>query len=100
MKFKTHTSFYILAFALATMVGCATYYQKSLVFQEHFVRGEIEEANKSLDKNKKASQNQNRLLYFLQKGVVLQILGEPEESNKYFEEAFLFTEDYRQSYTK
>ena len=89
----------IICFCLV-VTSCATYYQKSLIFQQHFVKGEIEEANKTLDKNKKAAKDQNRLLYFLQKGVVLQMMGQYEESNKFLEEAYLFTEDYRKSYTK
>ena len=82
------------------LTGCAPYYQKSQLFQEQFVKGELEEANKTLDKNKKAVKDQDRLLYFFQKGVVLQILGQFEESNQFFEQAYLFTEDYRKSYSK
>jgi len=90
---------YVLVISLL-LVGCATYYQKSQNFQEQFVKGEIEEANKTLDKNKKASKNNNRLLYYFQKGVVLQMMGNYKESNNFFEEAYVFTEDYRKSYTK
>ena len=82
------------------LVGCATYYQKSIVFQEHFVKGELEEASKILDKSKKSAKDNNRLLYFFQKGVVLQMLEQYAESNQFFEQAYLFTEDYRKSYTK
>jgi len=87
-------------FALTAIVGCATYYQSTLDFQEHFVKGELEQANQTLDKNKKARKGKNRLLYFLQKGVVLQMLGEFEESNTYFERAYIFSEDYRQNYAE
>lgn len=80
--------------------ACATYYQKNLEFQEHFVKGEIEEANTVLDKNKKAAEGKDRLLYFFQKGVVLQMLGRYDESNQALESAYLFTEDYRKSYTR
>ena len=40
------------------------------------------------------------MLYFLQKGVVLQLLGQYQESNEFFEQAYIFTEDYRKSYSK
>jgi len=79
--------------------GCATYYQKNLLFQENFAKGAIEEANKILDRNKKAATDKNRLLYFWQKGVVLQMLEEYEQSNRFFEEAYRFSEDYRKSYS-
>lgn len=82
------------------VVGCATYYQKNIAFQQYFLKGEIENANSTLDKNKKAEKNKDKLLYFLQKGTVLQMLDDYEESNDYFERAYFFTEDYRKSYTK
>ncbi len=83
---------------LLIIAGCATYYEKSLKFQEHFVKGEFEEAAKVLDKNKGAATGKDRLLYFLQKGVVLQVLGDYEESNRFFENAYLFTEDIQRNY--
>lgn len=91
---------FLCAALLATsVVGCVTYYQKTILFHEHFVNGELEEANNILDKNKKASKDKNRLLYFFQKGVVLQMMGQYEESNQYLEQAYIFTEDYRKSYS-
>ena len=87
-----------LLLLLLTVAGCATYYQKNLVFQEQFVSGRIEDANHTLDKNKKAHKDKNKLLYFLQKGMVLQVLNRYEESNEYFEKAYFFTEDYRKNY--
>lgn len=78
--------------------GCATYYQKNRVFQERFVQGEIEEANKTLNKSSKKVKDKDRLLYYFQKGVVLQMLGEYEESNEYLEKAYIFSEDYRKNY--
>ncbi|MFH1007922.1 MAG: hypothetical protein V1800_10550 [Candidatus Latescibacterota bacterium] len=83
---------------LLLSLGCATYYTQSIKFQEHFVRGELEQAAKVLDKNKRAAKDKNRLLYFLQKGVVLQMLGKFEESNRFFEEAYLFAEDIQKNY--
>ena len=92
--------FSVVLISSLLVVGCATYYRKTQVFQEFFVKGDIESANKTLDKNKKAAKKKDRLLYFFDKGVVLQMLGQFEESNRYLEEAYYFTEDYRKSYTK
>ena len=83
---------------LLAILGCATYYEKSAKFQERFVRGELEDANKILDKNKGAETSKDRLLYFLQKGVVLQMLGRYEESNGFLERAYLFAEDVQKNY--
>lgn len=89
-----------LVVLLLLMVGCATYFQKNQAFQQDFVNGRIEEANKKLDHNKKAPKNRNRLLYFLQKGVILQMMGDYEGSNQFFEQAYFFTQDYQKNYIK
>lgn len=88
----------LLAFAMVLLTGCATYYQKNIAFQEAFASGNLDEANKLLDKNKKAAEDRNRLLYFMQKGVVNQMMGNYVESNQFFEQAYIFIEDYRKNY--
>ncbi len=89
----------IFIIILTFILGCATYYQKNSQFQEYFEMGEIKKANQILDKNKKAFKDKNRLIHFLQKGVVLQMLGEYQESNNFFEEAYIFSEDFRKNYS-
>ena len=83
---------------LGLLAGCATYYQKSIRFQEAFVNGDLQAANKLLQENAGAATGRDRLLYFFQKGVVLQMLGDYEASNAAFEEAYLFTEDVQKNY--
>ncbi|MCB0283150.1 MAG: hypothetical protein H6627_04645 [Calditrichae bacterium] len=85
-------------FFVLLLYSCATWYQKNLLFQESFSTGDIEKANELLDENKEAAEGKDRLLYFLQKGVVLQMLGKYEESNQYFEDAYIFTEDLQKNY--
>jgi hypothetical protein len=87
-----------IGLTLILIAGCATYYHKTIKFQESFIRGDFETANKILDENKKAAKSKDRLLYLLQKGVVLQMLGRYEDSNRLFEEAYLFTEDIQKNY--
>lgn len=84
--------------AVLFILGCASYYQRNIKFQELFVQGRIEEAEKELQKNKHAAKDKNRLLYFLQNGVVLQMLDNYEESNQFFENAYIFTEDLKKNY--
>jgi len=86
--------------AILLFFGCATYYDKNQKFQQKFVQGDIDGANNILNKNKKGETDKNKLLYFLQKGVVMQMLQNYEESNSYFEKAYIFTEDFRKNYTK
>lgn len=81
-----------------TLAGCATYYQKNLRFQEFFEKGEIEQAATILDQNRRAATGKDRLLFFLHKGVVLQMLGNYRESNEFLEEAYLYIEDLQRNY--
>lgn len=88
----------LLVLMLMILSGCATYYQRNIKFQEAYTSGNLEEANKLLDKNKKAAEDRNRLLYFLQKGVVLQMMGDYEQSNNFLEQAYIYTEDFQKNY--
>ncbi|MGB0177927.1 MAG: COG3014 family protein, partial [Owenweeksia sp.] len=47
--------------------------------------------------NEKAAKGRNRLLYFMQKGVVLQMQGKFAESNTYLEQAYTFIDDYKKN---
>lgn len=91
MKMK---QLYIFALISILLVGCATYYQKNLSFQNYFFSGKFEEANKQLQKNKKAETGINRLLYFYNRGTTGFMLGNSEESNSYFEKADNYIETY------
>jgi hypothetical protein len=79
------------------MVGCATYYQKNIVFSEHYYNGNFLAADKVLESNKKGQKPKNRLLYLLNKGVVEQQLNHYAASNTAFEEAYRFIENSRKN---
>ncbi len=98
-KLKSAVVRYSFLWPSLLLIGCATYYQQNLVFQDYFSKGQIEEANSTLDKNKKVAKSNNKLLYFLQKGTVQQLMDNYEESNSYFEQAYYFTEDARKNYS-
>ncbi len=94
---KAVTFFLLSAFAL--IVGaCATYYQKHFDFNAEFEHGNLEKALEALKKREREGQGKTRFLYDVNKGLLLSILGKYEESNIYFEKAFLFGEDYRINY--
>jgi len=100
-KYKSNKLlFFIVIWTTLSISSCSTYYQKSQAFQESFVKGDMAEANKILEKHKKAAKDKNSLLFYLQKGVVLEMLNQYEESNRYLEDAYIFTEDFRKSYSK
>tara|TARA_Y100000588_G_scaffold234753_1_gene248358 strand:- start:49 stop:1479 length:1431 start_codon:yes stop_codon:yes gene_type:complete len=99
--FRGRLRFITGAFLLTALLGlssCATYYERNAQFQEAFAAGDIQKADKLLDKNEKTGKGRNRLLYFMQKGVVLQMQGKFEESNQYLEQAYTFIEDYKKNF--
>lgn len=83
---------------LVILNSCATYYQTHSDFNTKFEHGDLTQALETLRKNENESEGKTRFIYFVNKGLLLSILGEYEESNEYFEKAFLFGEDYRINY--
>ncbi len=89
--------FSLIAFAFG-LGACATYYQSHFDFNNEFEHGDLGKALETLKKRQSEGDGKTRFLYNVNKGLVLSILGEYEESNDYFEKAFLFGEDYRINY--
>jgi len=88
----------IIPFSFLFFIRCASYYRANQEFHEHFVKNEMEQANEVLNEHKDEAEGNERLLYLLQKGTVLQLMEEFEESNRFFEEAYIYTEDYQENY--
>ena len=92
----------IYFFGLITFVfglgACATYYQSHLDFNSEFEHGDLGKALETLRRRESEGDGKTRFLYNVNKGLVLSILGDYEESNEYFEKAFLFGEDHRINY--
>lgn len=88
----------LIGFSLIGLHACASYYQQHLDFNSEFERGNITQALEALRKSDTESFGKTRFIYYENKGLLLSMLGEYEESNAYFEKAFLFGEDYRINY--
>ena len=89
--------FYSLCFLLIVS-SCATYYHLNQDFNRNFEMGELPQAEKLLNDNKKAAQSKEKFLYYLNKGTVAALLDKPQESNEFLEKAYLFGEDYKVNY--
>src|SRR6185369_3614916 len=63
-----------------------------------FETGNLERALASLQSRSSESKGKREFLYDVNNGLVLSLLGRYEESNDYFEKAFLYGEDYRINY--
>lgn len=80
------------------LTACATYYQRQHKFHDLFEQGELEQALNVLDKDKKAPEGKNRLLYYLNKGTLTWMTGNHEESIQNFNKADVIAEDYHKNY--
>ena len=84
---------------LVFVVGCASYYQQNFLFQQYFMGGDLKQAASFLDTHKPKNNDKSRLLYLLQQGVVQQMLGNYDVSNENFENAYLYTQDVKKSFS-
>jgi len=87
-----------LILLLTILAGCATYYQKTLRFQEYIMEGQIEKASHWLEKNENKKKGKNELLFYMYSGWVSWMLGDYTSSNSQLEAADLLIEDYRKQF--
>ena len=93
--YKLYKPYKLLGLLLVFLFsGCATWYQRTADFQAAVNTGNFEKANKLLDKDKKQATGKNRILYYLNKGYVEFMLGNPTNSNQYFETAENLIDEY------
>jgi len=83
---------------LVLLTSCATYYQSTYNFNQEFERGNLNTALENLQSNASEANGRREFLFHVNNGLVLSMMGRYEESNEYFEKAFLFGEDYRKNY--
>jgi len=86
---------FILPFILSS---CLTYYEQNIEFYRNFEQGNFMVAKNNLEKVKKGPTGRNKLLYHLNMGTVSSLMGQYEESNQYFEQAYLIGENYKTNY--
>lgn len=77
--------------------SCATYYQKHYKFNSYFQQGKLVEADHVLASDKKAEARKDKLLYYLNRGVVNSMLGNYDQSNLLFENAYRVAESHRKN---
>lgn len=78
--------------------SCATYYQTNQSFNKEFESGNLSNALTTLQSNSSDARGKKEFLFYVNNGLVLSMMGRYQESNEYFEKAFLFGEDYRINY--
>jgi len=80
------------------LFSCSTYYEINNEFNRNFELGNPAAADQVLADDRKASKGKDRLLYYLNRGVVNSMIGNYELSNEFFEKAYLFSEDFQKNY--
>lgn len=98
MKYIRVTHYLLLFFLLFGLSSCLTHYQLNYQFYKSFENGNFEQAQKNLASDKKGATGKAKLIYFLNQGIVHQMLGQYELSNDFFEQAYILGEDYRKNY--
>jgi uncharacterized protein len=78
--------------------SCASFYEVTHNFNSDFESGHIERAYEKLQHDRQYSKTTTKLLYYVNSGLLLSLQGKYAESNKYFEKAYLFGEDYKVNY--
>ena len=96
MGVRYHTWLFVGLAMLAA--SCATYYQRHYDFNSEFEKGDLSGALEVLQRKESLASSKSKFLYFVNNGVLLSILGKYEESNEFFEKAYLFGEDYHINY--
>jgi hypothetical protein len=81
-----------------TFSSCATYYRQHYDFNTEFEKGDLQQALETLRKKENLAHSKSQFIYFVNNGLLLSVLGKYEESNEFFEKAFLFGEDYHVNY--
>jgi hypothetical protein len=90
-----------ILFVLAVTIlwtSCASYYQSNFSFNEEFEKGELEKALTTLRAHPSEGAGKKQFLYDVNNGLLLSVMGRYDESNEYFEKAYLFGEDFHINY--
>jgi uncharacterized protein len=95
---RTALTFIIPCVLFFMFSSCATYHQQNYGFNKAFESGELTNALAALQTKTTNESGRNRFIYYVNNGLLLSVMGKYEESNEYFEKAFLFGEDYHLNY--
>lgn len=85
----------LLAGTIFFLAGCATFYERTENIQTSIAQGAFEQANQQLEQEKKWAENNHRVLYYMNRGMVLFMMGQHQESIQFLNQADYYVEDYR-----
>lgn len=85
---------------LMLLSACASFYEGTYEYNRQFEQGNLEQALKSLRSSSLYNRKHAQFLSHVNNGLLLSVMGRYEESNAYFEKAYIFGEDYRINYAR
>jgi hypothetical protein len=88
----------IVGLTMMLFSACASFYEVSYDFNREFEQGNIDRALEHLQNDKQYAKSSTKFLYYVNNGLLLSMKGQYEESNKFFEKAYLFGEDFKVNY--
>lgn len=88
----------IIVSLMMLVSACASFYEASTSFNEQFENGNIDQALTELKSDKQYQKSNVQFLYYLNLGLLRSMKGDYVKSNKAFERAYLFGEDYKVNY--
>lgn len=89
---------FTILFIILVAEACSTYYQSNFSFNEEFEKGDLNKALATLRSKSGEATGKKQFLYFVNNGLLLSLMGRYEESNQYFEKAYIYGEDYHINY--
>lgn len=90
----------VATISLLMLSACASFYEGTYEYNRQFEQGNLERALKELRSSSAYKRAHAKFLYYANNGLLLSVMGRYDESNEYFEKAFLFGEDYRINYAR
>lgn len=94
LKVTTVISFMML------LSACASFYEGTYDYNRQFEEGNLDDALRTLRSSSLYKRSNVKFLSYVNSGLLLSVMGQYEESNTYFEKAFLFGEDYQINYAR
>jgi hypothetical protein len=95
---KRNKTIYCLLVIALFVTSCATYYQKNENLMQAVYKGDLEAADKILSDPKWEKKKKDVLLYYFNRGTIYWMMGNFDESNKFFQKADYYIEDYQKNY--
>lgn len=82
----------------AILAACATFYQKTYQIQSKIASGNFEKADQLLENDTKWAENNHRVLYYMNRGVVAFMMNAHEKSIDFLNQADYYIEDYSKQF--